>query len=103
MVYKHTKSTIACIDTFRSNAFRLKKGAIHDSIKLNYLADSGVMEEKIDNFEYDVESRVLYLPDYEANPSKDRRVLIKYDREVDNGFKLANGFSDISFFKIDEE
>ena len=94
MVYRHIKLTMPRIDTFRSNAFRLKKGAIHDSIKLNYLADSGMMEEKIDSFEYDEESRVLYLPEYEANPSENRRVLIRYDIEVDNGVKLANGFSE---------
>ena len=93
MVYRHVKLTMPRIDTFRSNAFRLKKGAIHDSIKLCYVADSGVMEEKIDDFEYDTESRVLYLPEYEANPSENRRVLIKYDIEINNGIVLNAKFS----------
>ena len=93
MVYRHIKLTMPRIDTFRSNAFRLKKGAIHDSIKLYYVADSGVMEEKIDDFEYDTESRVLYLPEYEANPSENRRVLIKYDIEINNGIVLNAKFS----------
>ena len=84
MVYKHSKITMPRMNLFQSNAFRLRNGAIYESIKLAYVSKDGLVEREITNYEYDTESRVVYLPDYEKeNISINRRVLVKYDIEVD--------------------
>lgn len=100
MVYRHTQLTMPRIDTFRSNAFRLKKGAIHESIKLNYIENGGEVREEINNFEYDTETRILYLPNYQSNPSDKREILIRYNIKIDNAVKFTDSFSDKSYTGI---
>ena len=62
MVYKHNKIIMPRMNLFQSNAFRLKNGAIYESIKLAYVSKDGLVEEEITNYEYDTESRIVYLP-----------------------------------------
>lgn len=96
MVYKHSKITIQRMNLFQSNAFRLKDGAIYESIKLAYVKDC-LVEKEITNYEYDTESRIVYLPDYEKeNISVNRSVLIKYEVEVDC-VRHSDSFTDGNF------
>ena len=103
-VYKHRgKITMPVLHVFQSNAIRLKPGAIYESIQLYYVRDNIVKYEnavgkKIECYEYDTESRVLFLPDY----SFEDKVFIKYDREVEAMTEHSDSFTDIcvSIFKI---
>lgn len=97
MVYKYSKITMPRMNLFQSNAFRLKNGAIYESIKLSYVSENGLVEKEITNYEYDTESRIVYLPDYEKeNISVNRRVLVKYEIEVDC-VRYSEGFTDGNF------
>lgn len=97
MVYKHNKIIMPRMNLFQSNAFRLKNGAIYESIKLAYVSKDGLVEEEITNYEYDTESRIVYLPDYEKeNVSVNRRVLVKYRIEVDC-VRCSESFTDGNF------
>ena len=55
-------------------------------------------EKKIECYEYDVESRVLFLPNY----SFEDKIFIKYDREVETMTEHSDSFTDKceSIFKI---
>ena len=99
IVYKNRgKVTIPTLNMFQSNAIRLKPGALYDSINLCKINDDNTVGEKIECYEYDVESRVIFLPDY----SFEDKILIKYDREVEVMTEHSDSFSDKceSFFKI---
>ena len=97
MVYKHSKITMPRMNLFQSNAFRLKNGAIYESIKLSYVSENGLVEKEITNYEYDTESRIVYLPDYEKeNVFVNKRVLVKYEIEVDC-VRYSEGFTDGNF------
>ena len=101
IVYKHSgKITIPVLHIFQSNAIRLKSGALYDSISLRKINDDNTVGEKIEYYEYDVESRVLFLPDYNFETSN--KILIKYDREVEAMTEHADSFSDKneSFFRL---
>ena len=80
VVYKHReKITMPVLHVFQSNAIRLKPGAIYDSIQLynvhdNIVKNENAVGEKIECYEYDTESRVLFLPDYNF----ENKVFIKY-------------------------
>ena len=45
MIYKHGKITMPRMDLFQSNAFRLKNGAIYESIELAYISEDGLVEK----------------------------------------------------------
>lgn len=97
MVYKHSKITMPRMNLFQSNAFRLKNGAIYESIKLSYVSENGLVEKEITNYEYDTESRIVYLPDYEKeNVFANKRVLVKYEIEVDC-IRYSESFTDGNF------
>ena len=97
MVYKHNKIIMPRMNLFQSNAFRLKNGAIYESIKLAYVSKDGLVEEEITNYEYDTESRIVYLPDYEKeNVSVNRRVLVNYRAEV-HCVRCSESFTDGNF------
>lgn len=103
-VYKHReKIAMPVLHVFQSNAIRLKPGAIYESIQLYNVRDNIVKNEnavgkKIECYEYDTESRVLFLPDY----SFEDKVFIKYDREVEAMTGHSDSFTDKceSIFKI---
>lgn len=93
-VYKHRgKITMPVLNVFQSNAIRLKPGAIYDSIQLY-----NTVGKKIEYYEYDTESRVLFLPDY----SFEDKVFINYYREVEAMTEHSDSFTDKceSLFKI---
>ena len=104
IVYKHReKITMPVLNVFQSNAIRLKPGVLYESINLRKIDIDknnivGSVGEKIENYEYDVESRVLFLPNY----SFEDKILIKYDREVEAMTEHSDSFSDKSesIFKI---
>lgn len=97
MIYKHSKITMPRMNLFQSNAFRLKNGAIYESIKLSYVSENGLVEKEITNYEYDTESRIVYIPDYEKeNVSVNKRVLIKYEVDVDC-VRCSESFTDGNF------
>ena len=97
MIYKHSKITMPRMDLFQSNAFRLKNGAIYESIELAYISEDGLVEKEITNYEYDTESRIVYLPDYEKeNISVNRRVLVRYEVEADC-VRYSDSFTDGNF------
>lgn len=97
MVYKHNKITMPRMNLFQSNAFRLKNDAIYESIKLAYVSKDGLVEKEITNYEYDTESRIIYLPDYEKeNIHADKRVLVKYEIEVDC-VRHSDSFTDSNY------
>lgn len=97
MIYKHSKITMPRMNLFQSNAFRLKNGAIYESIKLAYVSENGLIEKEITNYEYDTESRIVYLPDYEKeNVSVNRRVLVRYEVEADC-VRHSDSFTDGNF------
>ena len=104
VVCKHReKITMPVLHVFQSNAIRLKPGAIYESIQLYNVRDNIVKNEnavgkKIECYEYDTESRVLFLPDY----SFEDKVFIKYDREVEAMTEHSDSFTDkcVSIFKI---
>ena len=104
VVYKHRgKITMSVLHVFQSNAIRLKPGAIYDSIQLynvhdNIIKNENTVGEKIECYEYDTESRVLFLPDYNFED----KVFIKYDREVEAMTEHSDSFTDKceSIFKI---
>lgn len=100
MIYKHSKITMPRMDLFQSNAFRLKNGAIYESIELAYISEDGLVEKEITNYEYDTESRIVYLPDYEKeNVSVNRRVLVRYEVEADC-VRHSDSFTDGSFLSF---
>ena len=96
VVYKHReKITMPVLHVFQSNAIRLKPGAIYDSIQLynvhdNIIKNENTVGEKIECYEYDTESRVLFLPNYTF---KDK-ICIKYDREVEAMMEYSDSFTD---------
>lgn len=97
MIYKHCKMTMPRMNLFQSNAFRLKNGAIYKSIKLAYVSKDGLVEKEITNYEYDTESRIVYLPDYEKeNVFVNRRILVRYEVEVDC-VRCSESFTDGNF------
>lgn len=99
IVYKHRgKITILVLHIFQSNAIRLKSGALYDSISLYKINDDNTVGEKIECYEYDVESRVLFLPNY----SFENQILVKYGREVEAMTEHSDSFTDKceSIFKI---
>ena len=100
VVYKHReKITMPVLHVFQSNAIRLKPGAIYESIQLYNVRDNIVKNENaVGKYEYDTESRVLFLPDY----SFEDKVFIKYDREVEAMTEHSDSFTDkcVSIFKI---
>ena len=99
IVYKHRgKITMPVLHIFQSNAIRLKSGALYDSISLCKINDDNTVGEKIECHEYDVESRVIFLPDYNFED----KILIKYDREVESMTEHSDSFTDKceSIFKI---
>ena len=99
IVYKHReKITMPVLHIFQSNAIRLKPGVLYDSISLCKINDDNTVGEKIECYEYDVESRVLFLPDYNFED----KVFIKYDREVEAMTEHSDSFTDKceSIFKI---
>ena len=98
-VYKHRgKITMPVLHIFQSNAIRLKPGALYDSISLRKINDDNTIGKKIECYEYDTESRVLFLPDYNF----EEKILIKYDREVEAMTEHSDSFTDKceSIFKI---
>ena len=103
-VYKHReKIAMPVLHVFQSNAIRLQPGAIYESIQLYNVRDNIVKNEnavgkKIECYEYDTESRVLFLPDYNF----EEKILIKYDREVEAMTEHSDSFTDKceSIFKI---
>lgn len=98
-VYKHRgKITMQVLNVFQSNAIRLKSGALYDSISLCKINNYNTVGDKIECYEYDVESRVLYLPNY----SFEYKILIKYDREIEAMTEHLDSFTDKceSIFKI---
>ena len=107
VVYKHReKITMPVLHVFQSNAIRLKPGAIYDSIQLynahdNIVKNENAVGEKIECYEYDTESRVLFLPDYNFED----KVFIKYDREVEAMTEHSDSFTDKceSIFKISKD
>ena len=99
IVYKHRgKITMPVLHIFQSNAIRLKPGVLYDSISLCKINDDNTVGEKIECYEYDVESRVIFLPDYNFED----KILIKYDREVKAMTEHSDSFTDKceSIFKI---
>ena len=99
IVYKHRgKITMPILHIFQSNAIRLKPGVLYDSISLCKINDDNTVGEKIECYEYDVESRVIFLPDYNFED----KILIKYDREVEAMTEHSDSFTDKceSIFKI---
>ena len=61
------------------------------------VSKDGLVEKEITNYEYDTDSRILYLPDYEKeNVSVNRRVLVKYEVEVDC-VRHSDSFTDGNF------
>ena len=78
------KITMPVLHVFQSNAIRLKPGAIYDSIQLYAVG------KKIEYYEYDTESRVLFLPDY----SFEDKVFINYYREVEAMTEHSDSFTD---------
>ena len=99
IVYKHRgKITIPVLHIFQSNAIRLKPGALYDAISLRKINDDNTIGKKIECYEYDTESRVLLLPDYNF----EEKILIKYDREVEAMTEHSDSFTDKceSIFKI---
>lgn len=97
MIYKHNKKTVPRMDLFQSNAFRLKNGAIYESIELSYVSENGLIERGINNYEYDTESRIIYLPDYEKeNVFANKRVLVRYEVEV-YCVRCSESFTDGNF------
>ena len=99
IVYKHReKITMTILHIFQSNAIRLKSGALYDSISLRKINDDNTVGEKIEYYEYDIESRVIFLPDY----SFEDKIFIKYDREVEAMTEHSDSFTDKceSIFKI---
>ena len=99
IVYKHRgKITIPVLHIFQSNAIRLKSGALYDSISLCKINDDNTVGEKIEDYEYKIESRVLFLPNY----SFENQILVKYDREVEAMTEHSDSFTDKceSIFKI---
>lgn len=88
------------LNVFQSNAIRLKSGALYDSISLHKINDDNTTGKKIECYEYDVESRVIFLPDYSFETSN--KILIKYDREVETMTEHSDSFTDKceSIFKI---
>lgn len=105
-VYKHRgKITMPVMNVFQSNAIRLKPGAIYESINLRKIDIDknnmvGSVGEKIEDYEYDVETRVLFLPNYSFETS--HKIFLKYDREVEAMTEHLDNFSDKheSLFKI---
>lgn len=72
---------------------------------LVYVSKDGLVEKEITNYEYDTESRIVYLPDYEKeNVSVNRRVLVEYEVEVDC-VRCSESFTDGNFvsFKITKD
>lgn len=99
IVYKHRgKITMPVLHIFQSNAIRLKPGVLYDSISLCKINDDNTVGEKIECYEYDVELRVIFLPDYNFED----KILIKYDREVEAMTEHSDSFTDKceSIFKI---
>ena len=85
-IYKHReKITMPVLHVFQSNAIRLKPGAIYDSIQLY-----NTVGKNIEYYEYDTESRVLFLPDY----SFEDKVFINYYREVEAMTEHSDSFTD---------
>ena len=102
VVYKHReKITMPILHIFQSNAIRLKSGALYDSISLCKINDDNTVGEKIECYEYDTESRVLFLPDYNFED----KVFIKYDREVEAMTEHSDSFTDKceSIFKLSKD
>ena len=95
-IYKHReKITMPVLHVFQSNAIRLKPSTIYDSIQLynvhdNIIKNENIVGEKIECYEYDTESRVLFLPNYTF---KDK-IFIKYDREVEAMMEYSDNFTD---------
>ena len=78
IINKYNKKTrIPVLYAFMSNSIRLESGAIHDSIELYKLNDDNTLGEKIEYYEYDPESRVLFIPNYQFR----YKIAVKYDRE----------------------
>ena len=99
IVYKHRgKITMPVLHIFQSNAIRLKPGALYESINLRKIDDNNTIGEKIEDYEYDIESRVLFLPNY----SFENQIFIKYDREVEAMTEHSDSFTDKfeSIFKM---
>ena len=99
IVYKHReKITMPVLHVFQSNAIRLKSGALYDSISLCKINNDNIVGDKIECYEYDTESRVLFLPDCNFED----KILIKYDREVEAMTEHSDSFTDKceSIFKI---
>ena len=91
VVYKHReKITMPVLHVFQSNAIRLKPGALYDSISLCKINDDNTVGEKIECYEYDTESRVLFLPDY----SFEDKISIEYNRDVEAMTEHSDGFTD---------
>ena len=102
IVYKHRgKITMPVLHIFQSNAIRLKPGVLYDSISLCKINDDNTVGEKIECYEYDVESRVIFLPDYNFED----KILIKYDREVEAMTEHSDSFTDKceSIFKLSKD
>lgn len=98
-IYKHRgKITMPVMNVFQSNAIRLKPDALYDSINLRKINDDNTVGEKIECYEYDIESRVLFLPNY----SFENKILVKYDREVEAMTEHSDSFTDKheSFFRL---
>lgn len=80
IVYKHRgKITMPVLNVFQSNAIKLEPGVLYESINLRKIDDNNTIGEKIEDYEYDIESRVLFLPNY----SFENQILVKYDRETE--------------------
>ena len=89
------------LNIFQSNAIRLKPGALYNSISLHKINDDNSIGKKIECYEYDIESRVLFLPDYNFED----KVFIKYDREVEAMTGHSDSFTDKceSIFKLSKD
>lgn len=75
-IYQHRKNTIPIISTIISSSTVLEYGVIPDSIKLYKLNDDNVVSEKIEGYNYDIESKTLLIPNYQFGD----RFIIKYER-----------------------
>lgn len=51
-----------------------------------------MLEKKNEDYEYDVETRVLFLPNYSFETS--HKIFLKYDREVEAITEHLDSFSD---------
>ena len=92
IVYKHRgEITIPVLNIFQSNAIRLEPGALYDSIKLYKIDnDHNVPQGNIEDYEYDIATRVLFIPNYNF----ENKVMIAYNRKIEGTTIHSDSFTD---------